>query len=149
MQDATVRSLCCRVHGRLAAIALSHVIETMRPLAIQPMTRSPAFVLGVSMIRGQPVPVVDLGLLLAGRISSPSRYVTLRVENRAVALAVEEVVGVMTVTEESLAQMPPLLRDSGAELVSAIGSLDAELLIVLNAARVFPESLLSETEAVT
>ena len=50
--------------ARACAIPLHHVGETMRPLRIEPVGRTPGFVRGVSMIRGAPTPVVDLKALL-------------------------------------------------------------------------------------
>jgi hypothetical protein len=37
-----------------------------------------------------------------------------------------------------LAELPPLLRDAGSELVSAIASLDAAVLLILSGARLAP-----------
>jgi purine-binding chemotaxis protein CheW len=58
------RSLVVGVKGRLCAVPLTHVIEIMRPLPVEPISDVPLFVQGVSIIRGIPTPVVDLGALL-------------------------------------------------------------------------------------
>ncbi len=116
------------------------VIETMRPLAVEPLAGMPYFVRGLSVIRGIPTPVVDAGELLATRENSgATRFVTLRAGERQVALAFEAVLGVRNLSGALLEDLPPLLRDAGAELVSAVGTLDAELLIVLRSARILPD----------
>lgn len=119
----------------------------MRPLPVTPLARSPAFVRGLSVIRGGPVPVVDLGALLGG--SDPekaTRFVTLRLDGRCVALAVDGVLGVQDLTG-TLSSLPPLLADASAEAVSALGVLDAELVFVLEAARLVPDSVWQALEA--
>ncbi|MEI9986942.1 MAG: chemotaxis protein CheW [Aliidongia sp.] len=71
--------LVCRAGGRLCALPLDGVREAMRPLPIDTMAHAPAFVLGLSIIRGTPVPVVDAGLLAGERPVVPGRYVTVEV----------------------------------------------------------------------
>jgi hypothetical protein len=39
--------------------------------------------------------------------------------------------------------MPPLLRDSGSEIVSAIGTLDAALFVVLQLGRLMPDAVMA------
>jgi purine-binding chemotaxis protein CheW len=134
-------SLLCRVDRRVCALPLAQVEETMRPLPVEPMAGAPDFVLGVAIVRGAAVPVVDAAALLGAGRSRPSRLVSLRVERRRVALAVDAVLGVHPVAGESLARLPPLLRDAAGEAVSAVGALDAELLMVLESARLVPDSV--------
>ena len=127
-------SLICRARTRLCALPLEHVVETMRPLPIEKLAGMPSFVRGLSVIRGIPVPVVDAGALFGTDEGAGStRFVTLRTGQRQVALSVEEVLGVRSFPAESVADLPPLLRDGGSELISALGLLDADLLFVLRA----------------
>jgi purine-binding chemotaxis protein CheW len=70
----------------------------------------------------------------------PARFVSLAVDGRTVALAVEGVVGIRELPTEGLGNLPPLLRDVGPEVVSAIGVLDAAFLVVLQVARILPDS---------
>ena len=140
--------LVCRVRTRLCAVPVVHVIETLRPLPVRPLPELPPFVTGVSLIRGQAVPVVDPGLLLAGaEPPRPARFLLLRAGERRVAFAVEAVVGVRSVTPAALAELPPLLRRSEGELVSALLTLDAEVALVLGATRVLGEAAFRAIQA--
>ena len=113
----------------------------MRPLPVEPLASTLPFVSGVAIIRGVPVPVVDAGALLGTHEPPhPTRFVSLAVEGRTVALAVEGVVGVRELPAEALGDLPPLLRDVGPEVVSAIGVLDAAFLVVLQVTRILPDS---------
>jgi purine-binding chemotaxis protein CheW len=114
----------------------------MRPLPIEPLAPAPAFVLGVSIIRGAATPVVDIALLLGSLASvPPQRLVTLKIGARRVALAVEGVIGVHALPAAALDEVPALLSGAANETVSAISTLDAQLLLVLQSARLVPESV--------
>ena len=139
MDDRSTTLLLCAVSTRVIGLPLEHVGETMRPLPIEPMPGAPAFVSGLSIIRGTPVPVVDAGRLLEEHTARPGRFVTVRTGDRTVALAVDAVVGVRTIAAASLLSLPPLLREASATAVAAIGTLDAALLVVLRGARLLPE----------
>jgi purine-binding chemotaxis protein CheW len=124
----------------VCALPLEHVIETMRPLPVTPLTGVPPAVLGVAVIRGAPVPVVDVASMLAGDTARATRFVTVRTGHRAIALAFEEVVGIRSIPTAALSELPPLVSNGRGETIAAIGALDDELLIVLSAARIVPES---------
>lgn len=133
MSGASTVALFFRTQERFCALPLDCVAEILRPQKLRPATGLPAFVLGVSLIRGAIVPVVDMALLLgAAPIREPARLIVLRLGARAVALAVEAVIGVRAVAAGALQDLPPLLRDAG-EAVAAIAPLDHELLLVMQA----------------
>jgi purine-binding chemotaxis protein CheW len=135
------RVLLCRVRTRLCAVPLEHVVETMRPLRVESFAGMPSFIKGVSLIRGAPVPVVDAGALLGtSDDAQPARFVAVRAGQRRVALAVEEVLGVRELPAATLHSLPPLLHDASADVVSAVGTLDQEFLVVLQATRFVLES---------
>jgi len=140
-------ALVCRVLTRLCALPLEHVSETMRPLAVEPLSGVPAPVVGVAIIRGAPLPVVDVACVLAGKESHPTRFVTVNVGARRVALAVDAVIGVRSIPTEALNDLPPLLKDANTDVIAAIGTLDAQLLVVLRSARLVPETVWSALEA--
>jgi purine-binding chemotaxis protein CheW len=96
----------------------------------------------MAMIRGVATPVVDAGALLgSAEAPLPTRFVTLKTAEKQVALAVEKVVGIRGLSAVSLRELPSLLRTAKSELVSEVGMLDRELLLVLQTARIVPESV--------
>jgi chemotaxis methyl-accepting protein methylase/chemotaxis signal transduction protein len=148
---APAAALFVHAGGHRCALPLSSVAEIMRPLPIEPLAGAPQVVLGLSIIRGTPVPVVALGRLLGSEVQGPcTRFVMVRAGERRVALSVDAVLGVREIASSQLGAMPPLLRDAHAERVEAIGALDAELFLVLNAAHLVPDEVwksLSREEA--
>ncbi len=135
-------ALVLSVGGRACALPLVHVIETMRPLPVESVPDMPPFVLGVAIVRGAPVPVVSVSALVgATRDGAPTRFVTIRVDARCVALAVDAVEGIVTLDGSALGAMPPLLQTAATDVVEALAPLDERLLFVLRAARMVPERI--------
>jgi len=133
--------LLCRGATHLYAIAIEHVVEIMRALPIEAVSGAPRYVCGLCIIRGSPVPVVDIGLLIGDQATRFERLVTIRTGGGTIALAVETVVGIRNVGADTLGRLPPLLGRAVPEAIEAIGAVDAELLIFLRAARIVPEDL--------
>jgi purine-binding chemotaxis protein CheW len=135
--------LVVMVGARACAFPLHHVAETLRPLPIKPVAGTPGFVCGVSVIRGTPTPVVDLKALLENSDNSPSygRFVTLKLDDRRLAIGVDSVVGLRHLDSAQLGELPPLLRDVSADLIESFGTRDAQLLLVLRAARIVPDEV--------
>jgi purine-binding chemotaxis protein CheW len=144
-------SLICRVGARLCALPLEHVVETMRPLPAEPLPGVPGFIRGVSVIRGEATPVVDAAVLLGAENAhpQPGRLVTVRIGDRRVALAVDAVLGVQAIPDESVHDLVPLLKQASTEVISAIGMLDADLLLVLQSAQLVPEPVWALLEEAT
>ena len=124
----------------LCAIPAQHLVETLRPLAIEPLAPAHNFILGLSTIRDRSVPVVDVGALL-GAVGNRNcaRFIVLRVDARFVALAVEAVLGIRKVASQSLQDLPPLLGEASNAHITSIGALDRAFLLVLQAGRILSD----------
>jgi len=139
-------TLVCRISGGLCGLPLAHVKETMRPLPVEPVAGAPAFVLGLALIRGVAVPVVDATRLLGGdqpeaatKDQWPRRLVTLEAGGRPLALAVDGVVGVRSIPAAARDALPRLLSQAASDVIATVGALDAELFVVLQAGHLLPE----------
>ena len=132
--DGGALFLVVRLGSQLAALPVSDVSETFRPIPIEPIANAPHGVLGASIVRGAPMPVVDLALIVAGTSRPATPFVVVKAGGRHVAVAVEPVVGVRALSESDRAALPPLLA-SESSAVRALGALDSELNLVLEAGR--------------
>jgi purine-binding chemotaxis protein CheW len=144
--------------SRLCALSLSDVGETLRPPSYQPVAGAPSFVRGLALIRGNTIPLLDLGALLGQVTESPQRVITLRVGQhcnsqqgnsqqgsgqhhageRTVGLLVQSVVGVRKLPSGLFESAPKLLGQAAEECVALLGSLDAQLLVVLRSSKIVP-----------
>ena len=137
-----MKVLLCRAGTRLCGLPLERVIETLRPLPVETVPVPSKVVDGLAIVRGEPVPVLDLGRLLGGVDGlERTRWVTLQIESRVVAVAVDEVLGVRQLDKRSLVELPPLLKHADSELIETVGRLDAALLLVLGSGYLVPEEV--------
>jgi purine-binding chemotaxis protein CheW len=122
------------------------VREIMRALALTAMPDAPAYVSGVAIIRGEPTPVLDLGVLLGGTPVRAQRFISLHVPQSApsahrpqiqssCALAVERVDGIRLMPEAQIQGLPSLLQGAEASMVQAISRQSASLLMLLDSMR--------------
>ncbi len=131
--------LLCRASRRLCALPVAGVVETMRVLPIEKLAQAPRFVIGLSLIRGTPTPVMEIGALLGEAGPASRRMITVRTGSRLVALLAEDVLGVRSLHPGQLGDLPPLLRGGAQDVVTAIGRIDGELLLFLRTLRILPD----------
>jgi purine-binding chemotaxis protein CheW len=113
----------------------------MRPLPVAPLSGVPAYVSGIARVRGEPVPVVDLGVFLGDTTpSAPARLVTVRAGGRIAALAVDGVLGVAALDRAAATRLP-LVADACAGALESLRARDQDLVLVLRAARLVPEDV--------
>lgn len=140
-RQAAGSAVLFRAQAWMCALATADVAEIHRPLPVVRLAGAPPFVNGVSIVRGSPVPVVNVAALLGGAAPAPgSRIVSLRVGNRRVSLEVDEVLGVRHLSALALAAAPPLLEGAVARYVEELGTLDGRLLATLSSARILEDA---------
>jgi purine-binding chemotaxis protein CheW len=134
-------ALVFRAGPLLCALRLDEVRETMRPMETLPLAGTPAFVLGISVLRGVPTPVLDVCRLLGGGPGDLRRYVTVGTERGAVALATGEVTGIRPVHPEPAGGHPALLGGASSRLVAGVDTVGAEPLLLLQSMRAVPDEV--------
>jgi purine-binding chemotaxis protein CheW len=133
------QSLVFRADNHLAAIGLEHVTEVLRPLPVEHLAGVPPYVRGICVLRGRPVPVVDVGLLLGGeRASGGGRFVGVRTGPQTAALSVDAVVGIRDLPLDLLHDLSSV---TGSPACTAVGAVGPEPLLLLEAGRVIPDSV--------
>ncbi len=141
--SAGAASLVFRAGSLLCALHLDEVAETMRPLDTRPLAGSPPWVRGISILRGVPVPVIDVARLLTGEPADVVRFVAVRTERGPVALATGEVLGIRTTITGASGGHAALLTGGGpaSRLVAGVGMIDTEPLLLLQSLRVVPDEV--------
>jgi purine-binding chemotaxis protein CheW len=138
--DEAVTALVFRAGPLLCALPLDEVIETMRPLETRALAGTPAFVRGLSVLRGVPTPVIDVARLLAGVPGDVERYVAVRTERGPVALATGTVLGIRDTGAETAEAHPALLGGSH-RLVAGVGTFGSEPLLLMQSMRAMPDEV--------
>ena len=157
VRSSSTTFLILRTGSVRLALPLDVVVETMRPLPLTRLTGTPAFVLGVAVVRGEAVPVIDAAELTTPMREEPSvgreaiaveRYVLLRGGthgDRRFVLAVAAVEGIATVADDIVRDLPVLAGAGGP--IDALVAGDADLLVVLNAARIVSDAIWGRARA--
>jgi len=134
-------SLVLRSDCQICVLPLRHVVEILRPLEIHPVVDAPQAVEGLSVIRGEAVPVVDLAMLLGRSRGSRGRWIVVRAGERRVALSVDTVLGIREFSPSAWTALPPLVHDAGSAIMDALAVLDEQLLFVLKTGCLVPDAV--------
>jgi purine-binding chemotaxis protein CheW len=118
----------------------------MRPLPIEAIAGAPSFVRGVSIIRGVPTPVIDLGILLGTHndeapVGMSGRFITLRLGERQAALSVDSICDVLELDAMTTQELPPLLQGASNNFIETITTLDAHMLVILRSGWQLPDAI--------
>jgi purine-binding chemotaxis protein CheW len=141
-QDSrNVPLLIVRAADRLCGVPLTSVVEILRPVAIQELAGLPAYLCGLSVIRGQPTAVVDVSTLLTGISDGRiGRFLSMRTDGKPFALRVQSVLGIDRVERHTLRGLPEL-AEPARDLVDSVGTLGKELLTVLRSSLAFSQEV--------
>jgi hypothetical protein len=103
--------LMSRVGRQVYTIPVAEVIEIMRVLPVEPIAVAPDYVRGLCIIRGEPVPVVDVGLLIGRQEAAAGRLVTVKAGALGL-LKIREAGGVTIVQDEKSSVVYGMPRDA-------------------------------------
>lgn len=95
------RGIGFRIGARLLVSGISEVNELLTPPALTPVPGTRGWLLGVANVRGNLIPVVDLGWFLFGErtlATDQSRVLLVRQQGGSVGLLVDEVLGQRNLT---------------------------------------------------
>ncbi|MGA5299109.1 chemotaxis protein CheW [Nucisporomicrobium flavum] len=132
-------SLVFRAGPLLGALRLSEVVETMRPLPVHHLAGTPPFISGICVMRGLPTLVVDVTRLLSGGETAAERYVAVRTGRGTVALATGAVLGIHTLAADGEGRHAGLLGEAPARLIAAVGTVDAQPVLLLQSLHLVPD----------
>ena len=95
--------------------------EIVRAKSLTPLPRCPELVEGVIDLRGDVIPVVDLGRALGDEPCTDGRHIAvLEVDEMVLGLRVDAAVDVLSVLPDALGEPPALTTAAGYDLVRAV-----------------------------
>lgn len=119
------------------ALPLSLVREVMRPLPLRLIDGLGPAVLGAAIVRGIPLPVLSLPLLLGQTPSAAGRFVVFSAGEKDCVLAVDAVRQIASIHGEQWRQKPRLL--DRVEFADRLAVEDHDLIASLDTARLLAE----------
>jgi purine-binding chemotaxis protein CheW len=114
-------------------IAVVESIIKMQPITQMP--HAPAFVEGVTNLRGKVLPVIDLHKrfnLLPRPADKNSRIIVFAVNGTEVGMIVDGVSEVLTIDEETVEPVPAITTTIESQFITGIAKLDGRLVILLD-----------------
>lgn len=137
-EDVVARWLRFTVGEQSYAVEVLKVQEVMRPPEVLPLRGAESSLLGVMNLRGQIVPVIDLGRRLmvdTVTIDPLSRVVVLECDGEALGILVSSVAEVMAISEASIEHPGNLQCGSSCASLTGVCRQNGHLTILLDAKR--------------
>ena len=121
--DVTVELACFGVNGQVYGVDVLQIREIVRWQEVTPLPKAPSLIEGVIDLRGDVVPVVDLGVALGGapvEDSPKARIAVLEVDDMVFGLRVALAVDVISAGASAIDEPPALATQSGYDAVRAV-----------------------------
>lgn len=129
-RDGAARLLVFRVGSERFAVELSAVAEVIATPAVQPVPDAPPTLLGITMLRGELVPIHDLRPLLHAGAGSMGGALLFSRDGRTIGLAIDDIHDALVIQEHELRPAPGA---GGADaLLVGLVRRESELVAVLD-----------------
>jgi len=127
--------------GETYGISLDIVQEVIYKTGITGVPQTPGFMEGVINLRGYVIPVVDLRKrfgLGAVENTRSARIMVVEIEEQIIGIAVDKVLEVVSIPEDSVEPPSPLLRSAiRADYLAGFTEVNEELVKILNFNKIF------------
>lgn len=125
--------------GEFYGINIAVVESIIKVQAITQLPQTPAYIKGVTNLRGTVLPVIDLRTrfgLQAQADTKQSRIIIVTMGNIKVGIMVDGVSEVLRVSEESIEPLPPMVNSVNSDFLKGIARLEDRLIILLEVEKV-------------
>jgi purine-binding chemotaxis protein CheW len=142
-----------RLRDEEYGVDIASVREITRVVDISHIPESPSFIEGVTNLRGQIIPVVDLakqfGLAPQEKLPESARIVVTEVKGQTVGMIVDEVPEVIKIPEENIEPTPELIQTKiRKDYIKGVGKLENRLIVLLDLEKVLAPQELEEVAKV-
>jgi purine-binding chemotaxis protein CheW len=142
-----------RLRDEEYGVDIGSVREITRVADISHIPESPSFIEGVTNLRGQIIPVVDLakqfGLAPQEKLPESARIVVTEIKGQTVGMIVDEVPEVIKIPEENIEPTPELIQTGiRKDYIKGVGKLENRLIVLLDLEKVLAPHELEEVAKV-
>lgn len=137
-----LKTLVFRVGQEHYGIHINQVVSIERMQEITSYPNRPPYVVGVTTVRDEVIPVVDLRAALSGESfqhEDSSRIIIVQVYKNSIGLLVDAATDVLDIAVESI-QQPNLLETREVSYLKGIAKLEQRLLILLDIERLLEDT---------
>lgn len=133
-------------------VEIASVDGIIKMQAITVVPRSPHFVEGVTNLRGEVLPVIDLrtrfGMARVESHTNDTRIVVVELSGQKVGMVVDAVTQVLRIPVEAIEPPSPIVTTLDSAFIRGIAKVDERLVIMLDLTRVLTTEETSALEAV-
>ncbi len=143
-----------RLRDEEFGVDIGSVREITRVVDITHIPEAPSFIQGVTNLRGQIIPVVDLakqfGLTPQEKLPESARIVVTEVGGQTVGMLVDEVPEVLKIPDENIEPTPELIQtEVRKDYIKGVGKLENRLIVLLDLEKVLAPQELEEVAKVS
>ncbi len=130
-----------RLRDEEFGVDIGSVKEITRVADISNIPEAPSFIHGVTNLRGQIIAVIDLakqfGLASVEKLPESARIVVTEVNDQTVGMLVDEVPGVLKISDENIEPTPELIQtEARKDYIKGVGKLENRLIVLLDLEKV-------------
>lgn len=136
-------------NGNVYAVSGMDVLQLIEMPLITPIPEMPDYVRGVLHLRGENIPVIDLGLRLqqaAVEKSPEAKIVVLSTSDGDLGLIVESIGEIIDLAATDVSTIPKIADSKGKHLISSIALHDDRLIPILDIATILSDEVLKEID---
>jgi len=130
--------LCFAIGKELYGIQIDYVQEIIPVYPITRVPNSPPEILGIISIRGQVLPVLDIGIFLdqrVGKITEDTRLIILKINEELISIIVDKVHQNISIPLKNVEPAPSTVKDEKG-LIFGVYPFKKRLLILLKAEQI-------------
>ena len=151
--DTSLQLVTFRLGEEQYGIDIMEVEGIVRIEDVRAVPNAPSYVEGIFNLRGEIIPVINLHRrfqIRRAELSEEDRllsgFVIVNVEGRRLAIRIDRVSGVVTITTDQVQPPPQVITGIGTEYVEGVVSHDDRYLIILDTQRLFNATELQQLE---
>lgn len=130
--------LCFSIGKEIYGIQIDYIQEIIPVYLITKVPNAPKEIIGIISIRGQVLPVLDIGIFLGQKfekITEDTKLIILRVKDEMVSIIVDKVYQNISIPLKSIEQAPSTVKDEKG-LIFGVYPFKKRLLILLKAEQI-------------
>lgn len=139
-----------RLYGEEFGVEITKVREIVKPREITKLPNVVDFVEGVTNLRGEVIPIIDLKKrfgIEATDMTDDSRIIIVDISDNRVGLVVDDVTEVLRIPEADIDPPPRTIAGLKAEYIQGIGKVGERLLILLDVDKILTTAEKIELQA--
>lgn len=155
MDDRLIKSgeifkyLTFLANGNTYAVSSTDVLQLIEMPFITPIPEMPDYIRGILHLRGENIPVIDLGLRLrqnSAEKSADAKIVVLSTATGNLGLIVEAIGEIINLTSADISTVPKIADNDGKHIISSVAMSNGRLIPVLDVVTLLSDEALKNID---